>query len=367
MGKRCYLGCDVHEKSTTVALAWEEGGEVKRRDLGVVASTEAALLEAAAGWAASWAPRLGELWPPVPVLETGGRSMLVHDALVPLVDEVWVVDAAEMARLRGNRPKNDKEDAFLLGKLAARGLVQPLWRPSLEVLGLRAVVRVRRGMVQRQTSLAAQLWALAQLGGNPVERGKTLSGANLRRLKEATWKTRDFATAVELLVKEAEDLAGTLRLADAHLKARFAENQYAQLLDTLPRCGVVSSLELATEIGDIGRFRRAEALRSFAGLTPGHGESGGRRFGGGLSKHGNRHLRYAFMTLANQMQFLKADEEELAALYWRHFNKRRGLDGARLRAQAIVASRLVDIVYAMLRDGRGYEPRLAESKVCRAA
>jgi len=344
MGKRCYLDCDVHEKSTTVCLVWEEGGEVKRRDLGVVASTEAALLEAAAGWAATWASQLGELWPPVPVLETGGRSLLVHDALVPLVDEVWVVDAAEVARLRGHRPKKDKEDAFLLAKLAVERLLHPLWIPPLEVLGLRAVVRVRRGMVQRQTGLANQLWALAQLGGNPVERGKTLSGANLGRLKQATWKTRDFAVALELLVKEAEDLADTLGLANAHLKARFAENQYAQWLDTLPRCGVVNSLELATEIGDIRRFRSAEALRSFAGLTPGYGESAGKRTGGGLSKHGNRHLRYAFMTLANQMSFLSADEEELAGLYWRHFNKRRGLTGAGLRAQALVASELCNIV-----------------------
>jgi transposase len=367
MGKRCYLGCDVHEKSTTVCLAWEEAGTIKRRDLGVVASTEAALQEAAAGWAAAWGTRLGELWPPVPVLETGGRSMLVHDALVPLADEVWVVDAAEVARLRGHRPKNDKEDAFLLAKLAAQGLVQPLWRPSLEVLGLRAVVRVRRGMVQRQTALANQLRALAQLGGNPIERGKTLSRANLGRLKEATWKTRDFAAAVELLVKEAEDLADALGLANAHLQERFVESQYAQWLDTLPRCGVVNSLELATEIGDIRRFRSAEALRSFAGLTPGHGESGGRRIGGGLSKHGNRHLRYAFMTLANQMSFLSADEEELAALYWRRFNQRRGMKGAGLRAQALVASRLCDIVYAMLRQGRGYEPRLAELQAGRAA
>jgi transposase len=367
MGKRCYLGCDVHEKSTTVCLVWEEAGELRRRDLGVVRTTQEALQEAAAGWAASWGARLGELWPPVPVLEATGRSLLVHDALVPLMDEVWVVDPAEVARLRGNRPKNDKEDAFALGKLAVQRLLHPLWIPPLEVLGLRAMVRTRGSAVERKTALANQLRALAKQGGNPIERGKTLSGANLRRLKEATWKTRDFAETIEFVIRQAEDLARALKDFEARLAQRFEENEAAQLLATLPGCAVISSLTLATEIGDIRRFKSAEALRSFAGLTPGYGESAGKRTGGGLSKHGNRHLRCAFMSLANQMQFFKSDEEELAALYWRQCNKRRGLDGAGLRAQALVASKLCEIVYAMLRQGRGYERRLVEPKVCRAA
>jgi transposase len=367
MGKRCYLGCDVHEKSTTVCLAWKEGGDVKRRDLGEVSTTSEALQEAAAGWAAAYAARLGELWPPVPVLEATGRSLLVHDALVPLMDEVWVVDPSEVKRLRGNRPKSDKEDAFTLGKLAAENLLHPLWVPSPEVLGLRAMVRVRRSAVERQTSLSNQLRALAKHGGHPIERGKALSGANLGRLKEATWKTRDFAESIEFVIREAESLAGALKDFEGRLQLRFADNEYAQWLDTLPRCGVIGSLTLATEIGDIGRFRSAEALRSFSGLTPSHGESAGKRYGSGLSKHGNRHLRCAFMTVANQMSFVRADEEELAALFWREVHKRRQMRGAHLKAQAIVASRLCDIVYAMLRDGRGYEPRLAEPKVCRTA
>ncbi len=340
---------------------------MKRRDLGVVASTATALQEAAADWAATWGSRLGELWPPVPVLEATGRALLVHDALVPVMDEVWVVDPAEVKRLRGNRPKNDKEDAFGLGKLAAERLLHPLWIPLVDVLGLRAVVRVRRSAVERQTTLGNQLRALAKQGGNPVERGETLSGANLRRLREATWKTEDFAVAIGMLIQEAEGLAKTLRGFQAHLEQRFAENQYAQWLDTLPRCSLVSSLTFATEIGDIGRFKSAEALRSFSGLTPGHRESAGKRYGGGLSKHGNRHLRCAFMSLANQMSFLKLEEEELAGVYWRHFNKLRGTRGAGLRAQAIVASQLCDIVYPMLRQGRGYERRVAQQQVCRTA
>lgn len=361
------MGCDVHEHTTTVCLAWEEGGKMKRQDLGEVATTPAALEEAAAGWAGSWGARLGELWPPVPVMETGGRSLLVHDALVPLVDEVWVVDASEVARLRGRRPKKDKEDAFGLARLAAEGLLHPLWIPPPEVLGLRALMRVRRSTVERQTTLGNQLRALAKQGGNPVERGEAVSGANLRRLREAAWKTEDFAEAIASLIRQAESVAAELKTLGRLVEERFATSREAQWLATLPRCGAVYSLTLVTEIGDIRRFRSAEALRSFAGLTPGHGESAGKRIGGGLSKHGNRHLRWAFMGLANQVSFLPADEEELAGLYWRRVNKLRGSRGAQLKAQAIVASRLCEVVYAMLRQGRGYERRVAGQELCRAA
>lgn len=367
MENRCYLGCDVHEKSTTICLAWKEGEKMRRRDLGVVATTETALQEAMEGWEAAWGARLGELWPPVAVIETGARSLLVHDALVPLVDEVWVVDAAEYARLRGHSRKTDKEDAFRLARFAAEKLLHPLWIPSPEMLGLRALVRVRRSTVQYQTSLGNRLGGLAKLGGDPIKRGEATSAANLRWLRQAPWKNQDFAVAVAALVKQAEAVAEALRDIESQLRARFAENSYAQLLDTLPRCGLVYSLTLATEIGDIARFESAGHLRSFSGLTPGHGESAGKLYGGGLSKHGNRHLRYAFMGLANQMSFLGKDEEELAALYYRRLNRLTGLRGAQIKAQAIVASRLCDIVYAMLRQGRGYERRLAEREICRTA
>ena len=53
----------------------------------------------------------------------------------------------------------------------------------------------------------------------------------------------------------------------------------------------LTALALATEIGDFGRFQRAEELMAFVGLVPSEHSSGEQRRQGSITKVGNSHVR----------------------------------------------------------------------------
>ncbi|MEX1009256.1 MAG: transposase [Acidimicrobiia bacterium] len=96
------------------------------------------------------------------------------------------------------------------------------------------------------------------------------------------------------------------------------------------------------EIGDVSRFRSAEALCSWAGLTPRHRESDTKVTRGSISKMGNRLVCWAALEAVAAYKGgpkLKADFYRIA--------ERRGTNKARVA----VARKLLTLIYYGLRDG----------------
>jgi transposase len=66
-----------------------------------------------------------------------------------------------------------------------------------------------------------------------------------------------------------------------------------QAVQTIPGIGPVLGAVFVAEIGDISRFRTAEQLASWAGLTPKHHESDTHVHRGRITKQGSRLVRWA--------------------------------------------------------------------------
>jgi transposase len=64
-------------------------------------------------------------------------------------------------------------------------------------------------------------------------------------------------------------------------------------IQALPGVGPVLAAVFVAEIGDVARFRRAEQLASWAGLTPRHHESDTTVHRGPITKQGSRLVRWA--------------------------------------------------------------------------
>ena len=96
------------------------------------------------------------------------------------------------------------------------------------------------------------------------------------------------------------------------------------------------------EIGDVGRFRSAEALCSWAGLTPRHRESDEKVSRGAITKQGSRLVRWAAIEAVSGRRanaHLRASFKAIA--------ERRG----KYKARTAVARKLLTLVYYGLRDG----------------
>jgi transposase len=104
---------------------------------------------------------------------------------------------------------------------------------------------------------------------------------------------------------------------------------------------------IASRIGDINRFKHADSLANFFGLTPGCRNSGEvtQRLGS-ITKQGSRMVRF----LLNQavVKVLRFDAEMRA--WFKRIKKRRGAKIARVA----VMRRLVTIIWHMLKKKKKY-------------
>jgi transposase len=141
---------------------------------------------------------------------------------------------------------------------------------------------------------------------------------------------------------EAVDRVGVA--IDQHL---VADQEAVALLDTIPGVSQRTAEILLAEIGtDMTRFPNAKHLASWAGMCPGHHDSGGKRLSGKTRK-GNRWLRQVLVEVAHVAS--RTRQTYLAAQY-RRIAARRG----KKRALIAVGHTILSLVYTLLTRKQPY-------------
>jgi transposase len=107
--------------------------------------------------------------------------------------------------------------------------------------------------------------------------------------------------------------------------------------------GPVLAAVFVAEIGDIGRFRRAEQLASWAGLTPKHHESDTTVHRGPITKQGSRLVRWAAVEAVQRVP---------AHTRLGQVRDRVGQRRGRNIGVVAAARELTELVFYGLRDGR---------------
>jgi transposase len=126
------------------------------------------------------------------------------------------------------------------------------------------------------------------------------------------------------------------------------------ICDGVPGIGPRVAETILAELGvDMSRFPTAAHAASWARLSPGQNESGGKRRNSRIGK-GNRYLRAALIQAA--WAAVKVKDSSLAAFYRKLVTKR----GTK-KAITAVAHKLLVIVYTLLKNGDTYQERGAAS------
>ena len=123
-------------------------------------------------------------------------------------------------------------------------------------------------------------------------------------------------------------------------------DQSVRLLCAIPGIGVITAMELLTELGDIRRFRRADRLAAYVGLTPSQYSSGERLRMGHITRSGNGSVRGMLVEAA---WILIGKDVRMKQVYERL--KHRGGK----RAIVAVARRLLLAVRQVLISGQPYQ------------
>ncbi len=265
----------------------------------------------------------------------------------------WAVDLlrdngfdVHLAHPSGNdwgkrRVKNDERDARDLADLLRLGRLAEAWIAPPAVRELRELVRYRAKLVNLRSGLKTQVHAVMAKEGvlpNVLDMFGPGGARQLDALDLAEPYTLRIASLRDLVpVYDAEIL-----MLERKIHQRLSGNKGYEAIQALNGVGRTIAAIFCAEIGDVHRFRSAEALCSWAGLAPRHRESDTKVVRGSITKMGSRLVRWAALEAVARYHGGTWLHEDFCRIA-----ERRG----KKKARVAVARKMLTLVYYGLRDG----------------
>ena len=290
--------------------------------------------------------------------------------------------------------KNDRIDSWLIAETLRQGDYDETRLATDEVQALKQLTRYHQGLKQELAAVktqaicvldayfpeyaalfsdmfgAASLKVLAECP-TPSEVARKRASSIARLLSEGSRGRLGDAKAAE--VKAAAKSSVGIRLGEEaasfqirtmvsqveFLNATIAkvEKEVASLLarvepdiTTIPGVSTTTGAQIVAEIGDVKRFRNAASIVKYAGLNSGVDESGKYSAEGvPITKHGSPYLRRSLWLAANRARQYDPKLKE-------YYDKLRRKGKPHRVAVTAVARKLCHVVYAVMRDGKPYDP-----------
>lgn len=191
----------------------------------------------------------------------------------------------------------------------------------------------------------------------------SMAAAALAAAEQQTLRLPGEATTAVLVARLARqllDLDRQIKDTDKLITSQFRAHPKAEIIESLPGLGPILGAEfIVATSGSLTGFATPGRLASYAGLVPVAQDSG--RVTGNLRrpKRYNRRLRRVFYMAA--LSSIRANGPS-RAFYDRKRNERL------IHTQALLAlaRRLVDVLWALLRDGRTFTPTAPQPATARA-
>lgn len=253
--------------------------------------------------------------------------------------------------------KNDDHDTEAIAEAATRPTMRFVPVKSEAQSDIQALHRARSRLVAERTALINHLRALLLERGIVVAQGR-------RKLEDALTVFADeddprlsprMRVLIEDLRAEWRNLDERIAGFDAEFVQMARENAAARRLATIPGIGVINATALMAAIGDARSFGRGRDLAAWLGLTPRQATTGGKPRLLGISKRGNRYLRANLIHGARAVLPRLLNQETPLGRWVRSLS-------ARAHKNVVVvalAAKLARIVWAVLRNGRSFDPAVA--------
>ena len=285
-------------------------------------------------------------------IEACREAWAIHDQLTAWGHIVLLVDTTRVKQLGVGHHgrKNDRIDAEVLARAVERGLIPCAHVLSPERRQLRALLAVRRALVETRAQYVTTIRGLARAHGKKIPTCKT--GVFVTRFNEA-----DLGEPLQTL---CSPLLATLATLDQELaKNELAVQTYAEtdgmlrFLMTAPGVSVVVAAMFISVIDDAHRFHRAHQVQSYVGLVPLEDTTGGgsKRRLGSITKQGNSYLRSLLIQAG--WSILRTPMTDPLKAWGQAIADRRGRKSI---AAVAIARRLAGLLWAMWRDGTVYDP-----------
>lgn len=329
---------------------------------------------------------------------TGHYWISLFDFLVRQGFEVSVINPLQTDAFRRvetvRKTKTDSTDALQIAELMRFKTFEPSALGDETIQAMQQLSRYRSYLVEERTSLKNKLAALIDLVfpeysslfsdmfcatslevlkgfGTPKELlatsvatiEKTLCSFSCGRIGKdrakalraaaassvgVSFRSDAMAFEIKLVVENIQFLGSQIKDLEDELE-RLLGKSAGRWLTTIPGIGVVLASAIASEIGDAKRFETPRKLIAYAGMDATKRQSGESDPKGHMSKRGCPHLRCSLMRAADTVRrfdpYFKDHYEMKIAEGKHHYVALSG-----------VARKLAEVILALMKEQRAYEP-----------
>lgn len=311
---------------------------------------------------------------------------------------IYVINPIQSDSLRKmyiRQTKNDSIDSFLIAEVIRFGQFGTTSMADENILAMRQLCRYRDSVISSRTEIKlrigtimeqifpeyekqfSSLWLSTSMGilekyltpenieNAPIDelfeiiKDKSHNKLTMKKaisIREAAADTFGIKIAQDAFSFQLKQLIDRMNFLDKQIEALDCQileyyEKFDCYLHTIPGIGMIAAATILAEIGDINRFKSSSALVAFAGIDPTVRQSG--EFSSThnhMSKRGSPYLRHAIFLAATTCSF---HNSPLNAYY----KKKREQGKHHLTATGAVARKLTTVIYAVLRDGKPYEPK----------
>ena len=278
-----FIGLDVHKD--TIAIAVADEGRSAAHFVTTVSSDFESLVKQLKRLSKGGALKL--------CYEAGPTGFDLCRKLKEAGYDCQVIAPSLMPTKPGDRIKTDRRDAQKLATCLRAGDLTEVYVPDSHVEALRDLERCRTAARKAQTSARHQLGKFLLRQGFQWERSNWTK-AHMTWIRALKFEheshrcvVREYLTALEEAVDRVERLTKDIeRLIETSTLAPLIT-----AMQSLRGVGMITSVVIAAEIGDLRRFSSAGAFMSYLGLVPSENSTGSRKQRGSITKTGNKHVR----------------------------------------------------------------------------
>jgi transposase len=338
VGKRVYVGIDVHKESWQVTVRTEGEETFNGRIPGQYQSLKR-LLERYQGCQMKVAYEAGPFgfWLSDKLSEDNIDTMVVPPSLIPIES--------------GNRVKTDKRDSRKLARLLESNMLKQVYVLTPEEREHRDLLRTRRQIVDHRKDVARQIKSKLLFYGivSPFSATPYWSLKYIEWLRALNFATDYLKESFCLLIDLYEYLTRQIARINRKVARLCRDKKYLdriKLLCTAPGIGRLTAIEILVELQDISRFKSAEELASFIGLTPSEYSTGEKTRQGRITRCGNTRVR----TYLVESTWILITKDPVIRLKYLKLKAARGGK----RATIAIARKFILIIRRMLLDNTPY-------------
>jgi transposase len=248
--------------------------------------------------------------------------------------------------------KTDRNDAHGLAQIVRTGWYREVQMRSLASHELRMMLIAHKRLVSMRTTLYNQIRGLLKTFGVVLSPGK--GGTFERHLDQLTSLPRSVAMVLGSLRATWRAISQELIKMRRELNRAARGHEVCQRLMSVPGVGTHTALAFVTSVDESTRFRRAQDLGPYLGLTPRRYQSGEVDRTGRISKCGDRLTRSLLFEATGVL--LSRSKTPCALRVWALGVKRRS---SYSKARVALARKLAIVMFTIWRSGTLFEPRCA--------